>query len=52
MFLYKQKFGGSFTNCIRCCGGCAQTLIRMVADNFPSFRDEAIYKSQQGRLNE
>jgi hypothetical protein len=42
-----EKFSGSFSNCIGRCGGCAQSLIRMIVDNFPSFRDEAIYKSKQ-----
>ncbi|KAH3850687.1 queuosine salvage protein-like [Dreissena polymorpha] len=50
-----QKFDGSFVNVIRLCEKSAQTLVQMIVENFPSYRDMtefcgktvAIYKRAQ-----
>ncbi|XP_076350562.1 queuosine 5'-phosphate N-glycosylase/hydrolase isoform X2 [Tachypleus tridentatus] len=36
-----KRFGGSFVNCITQCEESAQKLLKMITENFPSFRDEA-----------
>ncbi|XP_019633643.1 PREDICTED: UPF0553 protein C9orf64-like [Branchiostoma belcheri] len=42
----KEKFDGSFVNCIKKCGGSAQKLLSLVVSNFSSYRDEAVYKDK------
>ncbi|CAH1264713.1 C9orf64 [Branchiostoma lanceolatum] len=42
----KEKFDGSFVNCIKKCGGSAQKLLSLVVSNFSSYRDEAMYKDK------
>ncbi|KAI9323118.1 UPF0553 protein C9orf64-like protein [Dichotomocladium elegans] len=42
-----DKFGGSFVNCIRQANSSASTLLRLLIDNFPSFRDIHIFKGRE-----
>ncbi|XP_064466416.1 queuosine 5'-phosphate N-glycosylase/hydrolase-like isoform X2 [Ornithodoros turicata] len=37
-------FGGSFTNCITQSSQSCQKLINLLAEHFPSFRDEAVFE--------
>ncbi|NXY00050.1 QSPP protein, partial [Centropus bengalensis] len=39
-----EKFGGSFLTCVKKSGKSAQRLLRLVLENFPSYRDEAVYE--------
>lgn len=41
-----QKFGGSFSNAVQSCNGSALELLRLIVDNFPTFRDVAVYNGQ------
>lgn len=41
-----EKFGGTFVNCVRKCNKDATALLRVIVENFPSFRDEAVFKGQ------
>ncbi|XP_043244460.1 queuosine salvage protein-like [Amphibalanus amphitrite] len=45
-----EKYGGSFVNCVKACGGSAQRLLRLVTDEFASYRDEAEFKGQRVSL--
>ncbi|KPM10297.1 DUF2419 domain containing protein [Sarcoptes scabiei] len=42
-----ENFQGSFVNCIRQSQSNAITLLKLIYDNFPSFRDEFCYRSVQ-----
>ncbi|XP_039259045.2 queuosine 5'-phosphate N-glycosylase/hydrolase-like [Styela clava] len=42
-----EKFNGSFINCIRQCERDAVTLMNLVVENFPSFRDESVFQNQR-----
>lgn len=42
-----SEFDGSFSNCIIQANGNAQNLLRRVIDNFPCFRDEAVYMNRR-----
>nr|XP_033799368.1 queuosine salvage protein-like [Geotrypetes seraphini] len=42
-----EKFGGSYLNCVKQCEKSAQKLLQLVVNNFPSYRDEAIYLGKQ-----
>ncbi|CAL1536126.1 unnamed protein product [Lymnaea stagnalis] len=42
-----EKYQGSFANVIKEANGCAQNLLHLVVDNFPSFRDVAEYKGKK-----
>ncbi|TGZ70698.1 hypothetical protein CRM22_003057 [Opisthorchis felineus] len=42
-----RDFGGSFKNVVRMCEGSAFKLLDMLCEHFPSFKDTAIYESQQ-----
>ncbi|UYV72396.1 C9orf64 [Cordylochernes scorpioides] len=42
-----QKYGGSFINCIKECDHSAEKLVKLLVDNFPSYRDEAVYEGQK-----
>ena len=37
-----EKFGGSFCNCVKEANQSAQQLLKLIVDNFPCFRDEAV----------
>ncbi|XP_037085253.1 queuosine salvage protein-like [Pollicipes pollicipes] len=41
------KYGGSFAGCLRTAGGSAQRLLRLVTDEFVSYRDQADYKGRR-----
>lgn len=44
-----QKYDGSFVNCIEQCDKSAQSLLKLVVTDFPSYRDVAEYNGKQGR---
>ncbi|XP_054164855.1 queuosine salvage protein-like [Oppia nitens] len=39
-----EKFGGSFVNCIEICDSKATNLLKLIVNNFESFRDQTLYK--------
>lgn len=39
-----DKFGGSFLNCVKKCEKSALKLMYLVVENFPSYRDVAVFK--------
>lgn len=41
-----EKYKGSFVNCIEKCDNCAQSLLNLVVEDFPSYRDEAEYNGK------
>ncbi|XP_054725030.1 LOW QUALITY PROTEIN: queuosine salvage protein-like [Uloborus diversus] len=42
-----DKFEGTFVKCIGMCEQSAQTLLKLIIDNFPSYRDEATIDSHK-----
>ncbi|KAH7696394.1 Protein C11D2.4 [Aphelenchoides avenae] len=40
----KEKFGGTFYNCLQQSNRSAQELLRLIVDNFPGFRDIATFQ--------
>ncbi|XP_041042569.1 queuosine salvage protein isoform X2 [Carcharodon carcharias] len=42
-----EKFDGSFLNCIKKSENSAQKLLRLVVDNFPSYRDETTFQGKK-----
>ncbi|CAF1549980.1 unnamed protein product, partial [Didymodactylos carnosus] len=42
-----DKYSGHFSNCIRQANLNAHTLLDFIVDNFPSYRDEAVYHAQR-----
>lgn len=42
-----ERFDGKFLNCILSSNGSAKKLLQTIIDNFPCFKDEAIYKDQK-----
>ncbi|XP_055387095.1 queuosine salvage protein [Condylostylus longicornis] len=42
-----EKYDGKFENCIKLCNNSAQKLLKLIVDEFPCFRDEAIYCGKQ-----
>ncbi|CAI4229542.1 unnamed protein product [Auanema sp. JU1783] len=42
-----EKWQGSFYNCVKAAGGSAQSLLRIIVENFKSFRDIAEYNGQK-----
>ncbi|XP_027683668.1 queuosine salvage protein isoform X2 [Chelonia mydas] len=42
-----EKFGGSFVTCVKMSEKSAQKLLRIVVENFPSYRDEATFKGKK-----
>ncbi|XP_053159785.1 queuosine salvage protein isoform X2 [Hemicordylus capensis] len=42
-----EKFGGSFLTCVKKSGKSAQKLLQIIVENFPSFRDEAIFQGKK-----
>ncbi|ERE80794.1 putative UPF0553 protein C9orf64 like protein [Cricetulus griseus] len=42
-----EKFGGSFLNCVQKSEKSAQKLMRLVVENFPSYRDEAQFEGKR-----
>ncbi|XP_022662100.1 queuosine salvage protein-like isoform X4 [Varroa destructor] len=45
--ILKEKYAGKFVNCIRACKSDALGLLSLLVNEFPSFRDEAVYKSKK-----
>ncbi|XP_025944284.1 queuosine 5'-phosphate N-glycosylase/hydrolase isoform X1 [Apteryx mantelli] len=42
-----EKFGGSFLTCVKMSEKSAQKLLRLVVENFPSYRDEAVFENKK-----
>eukprot|EP01117_Protostelium_nocturnum_P015076 TRINITY_DN5801_c0_g1_i3.p1 TRINITY_DN5801_c0_g1~~TRINITY_DN5801_c0_g1_i3.p1 ORF type:complete len:303 (+),score=105.23 TRINITY_DN5801_c0_g1_i3:87-995(+) len=42
-----ERFGGKFSNCVKEAGKSAQKLLRLIVDNFPSYRDEALFHGKR-----
>ncbi|XP_072926875.1 queuosine 5'-phosphate N-glycosylase/hydrolase isoform X1 [Hemitrygon akajei] len=42
-----EKFDGSFLNCIKKSENNAQKLLQLVVENFPSYRDEAMFQGKK-----
>ncbi|XP_069589708.1 queuosine 5'-phosphate N-glycosylase/hydrolase-like isoform X2 [Ranitomeya imitator] len=42
-----EKFGGSFLNCVKKSEKSAVKLLELVVENFPSYRDEAVYQGKK-----
>ncbi|XP_006008967.2 queuosine salvage protein isoform X1 [Latimeria chalumnae] len=45
-----EKFGGSFLNCLKKSEHSAQKLLQIVVENFPAFRDEAVFMGKRVAL--
>ncbi|XP_042895509.1 queuosine 5'-phosphate N-glycosylase/hydrolase isoform X2 [Parasteatoda tepidariorum] len=41
-----EKFGGSFKNCVELCKNNAMNLLNLIIENFPSYKDEALYEGK------
>ncbi|XP_022109808.1 UPF0553 protein C9orf64-like isoform X1 [Acanthaster planci] len=39
-----EKFGGSFVNCVSQCDNKASKLLHLITENFPSYRDVAMFE--------
>lgn len=42
-----EKYDGNFSNCIKACNKSAQSLMRLVVQDFPSYKDEADYEGKR-----
>ncbi|XP_017661804.1 PREDICTED: UPF0553 protein C9orf64 homolog [Lepidothrix coronata] len=42
-----EKFGGSFLTCVKMSEKSAQKLLHLVLENFPSYRDEAVFEKKK-----
>lgn len=42
-----EKYEGSFINCVKASHGSAESLLNLIVNEFPCFRDEAIFKEFQ-----
>ncbi|KFQ67803.1 UPF0553 protein C9orf64, partial [Phaethon lepturus] len=42
-----EKFGGSFLTCVKKSQRSAQKLLRLILENFPSYRDEAVFEKKK-----
>ncbi|ODN00389.1 hypothetical protein Ocin01_06291 [Orchesella cincta] len=42
-----EKYQGSFVNCIKACSNSAQALLKLVVNDFPSYRDEADFEGKR-----
>jgi Potential Queuosine, Q, salvage protein family len=42
-----EKYDGKFENVVRAANGSAQKLLQLVVDDFPCFRDEAVFNGQR-----
>lgn len=41
------KYDGNFENVVKAANGSAQKLLQLIVDEFPCFRDEAVYNGQR-----
>uniref|UniRef100_A0A915DHA5 Queuosine 5'-phosphate N-glycosylase/hydrolase n=1 Tax=Ditylenchus dipsaci TaxID=166011 RepID=A0A915DHA5_9BILA len=48
--ILSEKFDGSFYNCVLQCNQNAQSLLKLIVENFESFRDFANFKNQRVSL--
>jgi hypothetical protein len=42
-----EKYDGNFENVVKAAEGSAQKLLRLIVDDFPCFRDEAVFNGQK-----
>ena len=42
-----NKYEGNFENVVKAANGVAQKLLQLIVEEFPCFRDEAVYKGQR-----
>lgn len=42
-----EKYDGSFSNCVLSANGSAQTLLRLIVNDFPCYRDECDFNGQR-----
>uniref|UniRef100_A0A8D8JUU3 Queuosine 5'-phosphate N-glycosylase/hydrolase n=1 Tax=Culex pipiens TaxID=7175 RepID=A0A8D8JUU3_CULPI len=42
-----EKYDANFENCIKSCNQSAKALLKLIVDEFPCYRDEAIYNGQK-----
>lgn len=42
-----EKYNGTFTTCLKEANKSALKLLEIIVNNFPSFRDEVVYKGQK-----
>lgn len=42
-----QKYNGNFENCIKQCEKSAQKLLQLIVEEFPCFRDEAVFEGER-----
>lgn len=42
-----DKYKGTFAECIKSCGGSAKKLLKLIVDEFESYRDEADYEGHR-----
>lgn len=47
MLLKFYYFSGSFSECIKQCEKSAERLLKLIVEDFPCFRDEAVYKNKK-----
>ncbi len=47
-----QKYDGSFVNVVKEAEHSAQKLLKLVVEEFPSFRDVSTFEGKQGRFNQ
>lgn len=45
--MFFQEFNGKFKNCILKSNSSAQSLLKLIVDSFPSFRDQTNYKGHE-----
>ncbi|XP_078436935.1 uncharacterized protein LOC144707605 [Wolffia australiana] len=46
-YVLEQRFGGQAANLVDACGKSASTLVSVLTQNFPGFRDHSLYKGRQ-----
>jgi hypothetical protein len=44
-----KEFQGSFLNCIKLANGSAIYLLKLIVDNFPSFKDEILFMGEKSK---
>lgn len=42
-----EKYDGQFLNCIKLAANSSEKLLKLIVDDFPCFRDEAVYNGQK-----
>lgn len=45
--ILQEKFGGNFVNCVNLANKNAKQMLKIIVDNFPSYKDEAFYMGKK-----